>query len=264
MNEPNTTSKTTPMPDGPKEEDSSMESHSTERNANKSEYGSDGAQDSPVSLDLPNDTIKLDVGSSGFFSDTQRASDSGAAALQEELAEDMLDLMKKVSALDVKLSALVAVVMQLQASLEAATRVQGLEIEKLKEALISERKELIGRSTFNAVMPAIESLRFLEDMQAGRKALPQLTKQTQNLLDVLTGITQALGYRPVEVLNGEAFDPYTMECVGYVPGEQGKVVRMERSGYKAGNVMVRPCRVYLGQGAAVPPVSALGVKGAKA
>lgn len=169
------------------------------------------------------------------------------AAFREEMAEDMLDLIKRVNAIDAKLTELTGAVERIIAFMETESASRDRETAKLKESLISDRKEIVGRSTLNALIPAIDSLRFLEETHKGRKRQSSLLKQTHHLLDVLTGITHTLGYRAQEASPGEAFDPWTMECVGYDRGEPGRVVRVDRPGYRAGKILVRPCRVVLGK-----------------
>jgi molecular chaperone GrpE (heat shock protein) len=195
----------------------------------------------PPALQLSAADLKIDLACA------RPSSGTDADALQEELADDMLELTKQMAAQDARLTALTAAVAQLEATLEGMARAQGIEMERLKEVLISDRKELIGRSTFNALVPAMESLRYLDSMHHGHKLHASLRQQTRTILDLLTGIAQSLGYRAMEVEKGAPFDPQTMECVGFEEGEPGRVLRVDGPGYRAGSVLVRPCRVILGR-----------------
>jgi molecular chaperone GrpE (heat shock protein) len=174
-------------------------------------------------------------------------SGADANSLHEELADDMLALTKQMAAQEARLAALTASVSQLQATVEGMARAHGMELDQLKEALVSDRKELIGRSTFNALVPAIESLHCIEGMCQGRKGHAPLLQQTQTILNLLTGITRSLGYQSMEVEKGAPFDPKIMECVGLEAGEPGRVLRVDSPGFRAGSVLVRPCRVILGR-----------------
>src|SRR6185295_3414650 len=93
-------------------------------------------------------------------------------------------------------------------------------------------------------------LQYLKEGYEDRQADPKQIQHTQALLDVLGGVAQMLGYQSFTPAPGDDFDPYCMECTGYMPGEPGKIVRVERAGYRAGSVLVRPCAVILGQSAA--------------
>jgi molecular chaperone GrpE (heat shock protein) len=169
-----------------------------------------------------------------------------ATGLMSEIADDLLSLMKMVQALDARTAALAANVERIGALQEQATRSQSMELEKTKEALLSDRKEYIARSTFSALRPALESLEYLREGAEERGEDPALIRQTQTLIDILRGVSQALGYQTLTAAPGDEFDPHTMECAGYSAGAAGKVVRIDKPGYRAGSVLVRPCSVILG------------------
>jgi molecular chaperone GrpE (heat shock protein) len=164
----------------------------------------------------------------------------------EEVAEDLLELMKQMSTLEGRMASLAASVERLQQTVESGVRAQLMEADRLKEALISDRKEFIGRSTFNAIRPAMESLQYLKEGYEERQADAGQIRHTQALLDILGGVAQMLGYQSFSPTLGDEFDPQSMECSGYAPGASGKVVQVERAGYRAGSVLVRPCAVILG------------------
>jgi molecular chaperone GrpE (heat shock protein) len=164
----------------------------------------------------------------------------------EEVAEDLLEIMKQMSTLEGRMASLAAGVERLQQTVESGVRAQLMEIDRLKEALVSDRKEFIGRSTFNAIRPAIESLQYLKEGYEERQVDAGQIRHTQALLDILGGVAQMLGYQSFTPTLGDDFDPQIMECSGYAPGAVGKVVQVERAGYRAGSVLVRPCAVILG------------------
>jgi molecular chaperone GrpE (heat shock protein) len=195
----------------------------------------------PLDLSLDADALKVDL----FAADKRPArSDAG---VMEEIADDLLELMKRMGQLESRLAAVAATVDALQQQAGASAHVQGVEIEKLKEALLSDRKEYIGRSTFNVVRPAFESLQDLKGGYEKQQADPEQIRHTQSLIDVLGGVIQMLGYQAFAPDPGQDFDPQTMECAGHADGVPGKIVRVERPGYRAGSVLVRPCAVVLGR-----------------
>ncbi len=204
----------------------------------------------PVRVDgLESFELKLSpeaVGAELFKTPAQKESERATQVI-DEVAEDMLELMKRATALDAKVDALAAGLARLQQTVSDAARMQGHEIDKLKETLISDRKELIGRSTFNALTPAIESFQYLREAYQKLAEDHGAVRQTATMLDLLNGIVQMLGYQPFTATPGEAFDPHRMECAGYGEGEPGRVISVERPGYKAGGLLVRPCAVVIGK-----------------
>ncbi|MBN2202417.1 nucleotide exchange factor GrpE [bacterium] len=219
--------------------------------------------ETPAAHGLKTDEARDAIGGAGF-SDTIRMNltepaglfrkkpdrNAGEADLHDtlgELADDMVGLFKMVSSIDGRIAQLAETVSSLRTAQESLSRSVGMELERLKENLLSDRREFIGRSTFNALMPAMESLRSIHRHLEQRENAGELLKNTETLLDLLTGITQALRYAPFEVRPGDDFDPQRMECIGYGEGREGTVLRVEQSGYRAGQIIVRPCRVIVGR-----------------
>jgi hypothetical protein len=106
----------------------------------------------------------------------------------DEIADDLLELMKRTTAIEAQLRSISVNLYQLTKSVESAARGHAIEIERLKESLISDRKEFIGRGTFNAIRPAIESLNFMMEAYRNRPEDEALLRQTGAVHDLLTGI----------------------------------------------------------------------------
>jgi molecular chaperone GrpE (heat shock protein) len=164
----------------------------------------------------------------------------------EEVADDMLDIIKKIGQIENKITLLGSTVQYLQQLVENSSKSIVIEIDRIKEILISDRKEFTSRSTLNALIPTLESLRFIEEISVEEKD-NRLRKQSELIRSVLTGLIQMLGYREHEAKTGTDFDPFTMRCMGYDDGEPGKVIRTVYPGYISGNLMVKPCGVILGK-----------------
>jgi molecular chaperone GrpE (heat shock protein) len=194
----------------------------------------------------PGFSFASDAWKLNLFETESSPTGDGRQETLNKIADDLLELEKRTTAIEGHLNSIASNIDRFQRSLESAARGQTIEIERLKEKLISDRKELISRGTFNAIRPAIESLNFMIEIYRNRPEDGAMLRQTRSILDLLTSITQLLGYRPFEVAPGDDFNPHTMECSGYGQGVVGKVVRVDQPGYVAGDVMVRPCKVILG------------------
>lgn len=166
--------------------------------------------------------------------------------LLDEAVEDILHLMERMSRMEEKINAIQAILSGFQQSVHEGFRNYALELERMKEELLSERKAFIGRSTFHSIIPAIESLQITRSALDGEKD-QVFYAQVTAVMDLLENILRGIGYIPYAVEPGESFDPAFMECLGYSHGETGKVIRMERSGYKSGNRVVKPCGVIIGK-----------------
>ena len=165
-----------------------------------------------------------------------------------ELAEDMVGLYKMVSNLEVKITQVISVVSSLQNTQESLCPFGGHGEAGAPQGEPRLRPKGIYRTfDFQRARPAMESLKTMKRHYEGKEHEKELLKNTNSVLDLLTGIAQALRYTPFDVPPGTDFDPQTMECLGYGEGEEGKVIRVEQSGYRAGQVLVRPCRVIVGK-----------------
>jgi len=164
----------------------------------------------------------------------------------EELADDMLHLIERVGPIEESLRTLVSAVGELQEAQARGLKSLGLEIEKLKEALFSDRKAFLAVSTLNALLPTLESLEIMQKAPQSGVSDPE-GDHVSVLSAMLRNIIKGLGFTAFEAGPGEPFDPASMECLDFSPGEEGKVVRTIRAGYRAGETVVKPCGVVLGR-----------------
>jgi len=197
---------------------------------------------SSLSLSISPDKLKLEKEKDS----RAKPKEKDASEIVEEIADDMLHVLERIGALEEKINTNTAKIMELQESYARGFKSYGMELEKLKDALLSERKALRARSVLNAILPALETL------QITRKAYkPQedsaVVNQISALINMLRSTIQSLGFEPFEAQPGDAFDPFSMQCLDYAEGEEGKVVRTEKEGYKAGDTVVKPSGVVLGK-----------------
>ena len=180
--------------------------------------------------------------------ETDREQKSAAAndsMLMEELAEDMLHVIEAQSSLNTRLNALEEQMSHISNSMEHYFKSSYQEIDKIRNDLISERKAFIGSSTFNALLPAIESIRLSMD-NLNREGDVRLAKQLSGVSDLLRMVLQSIGYKAFDVKAGEEYNSIRMECVGWEPGDPGIVIRMERQGFMAGEQIAKPAQVIIG------------------
>lgn len=232
------------------ESDSSKESSASDPNQNEEKPGQDGTsssfEESPeilqnFNIPTPDFKIKLNLpikGASG-------GDNSQLGELLEEMAEDMLHLMEQTARMERTLSTVSSLAEQIRHTQDQYHRHQIVELEKLRKDMLSERKALVARSTFNAILPAMESL-ILTRGALDAEIDPVVVNQLTAVIGTLNNISQSLGYSSFEVLPGEDFDPVSMECFGYQEGNPGTVVRVERVGYRTAEAVIRPCGVILG------------------
>ena len=196
-----------------------------------------------ATMDISLKNLNLDLN----VSDPKKIPDKDAHHdILEEMAEDMLHLIEASAKMESRVGQILAAVSQVSQNQQNFHREQMVEAGKLKKELVSERKALIARSTFNAILPAIESLTLnckALDYDEDIRLISQMTVVT----DMLKNVIQSLGYFSFGVVPGTLFDPASMECIGYDDGDASKVIRVERMGYKTENALIKPCGVILGK-----------------
>lgn len=182
----------------------------------------------------------LDLGDSG----SDQAERSGRLPSDsdrlEEIADDQLDLLKRVRSLEDGQSRLHASIQEVGHSSTATARA----VHELRELLFGAQKSMAARSAFDAVVPALEEFR---EMLAGLDPDTDARSQAQirgvaNRLDL---VLRSLGFVEFRAEPGELFDPGRMVCVGHREGEPKRVIESLRSGYCAGDVVVHPAAVII-------------------
>jgi molecular chaperone GrpE (heat shock protein) len=166
--------------------------------------------------------------------------------IMEELADDMLHLIEMQNKINNRLETIEKTLNNILTSNEHFFKASSQEINKLRTDLLTERKAFLGKSTFNALLPALESLKLsMENLDQEESRI--LYNQMSGISDLLMMILQTIGYKPFVVEPGEEFDTMRMECVGWEPGESGVVLRTERQGFMAGEQIAKPCQVIVGK-----------------
>ena len=194
---------------------------------------------SAVKFPLSEEKIKLK-------SDSGSSADNDLRELLEEAVEDNLVLQEKMQQLERMLAAANSRIIAMHETMTNAYRSHSIDLQKLREELLSERKAFLGKNTFNAIIPVLDSL-IATKAQMDGAAEKLAYDKIGGVVDVLTGILQNIGYSVFTIEEGAKFDPATMECFGHETGAPGVVIRVVAPGYSAGDIVVNPCKVIVGK-----------------
>src|ERR1041384_3172996 len=166
------------------------------------------------------------------------------AGLFEEIAEDMLELLRRVTNIERAQSDLALRLEQVETTLRDTSRQYASEVEKLQREFLGERKALSALSVFNAVVPMLDSLRVMRAQLHKSKQAP-VRQQLDALIQTLSTTLRSLGFVEFEAIKNEPFDPARMECLGFASGRPGIVLNAICPGYRVQEVVVRPAGVML-------------------
>jgi molecular chaperone GrpE (heat shock protein) len=162
----------------------------------------------------------------------------------EELADDMLSLLKRVKSLEELQGQVLGRIDQLQSAVERSSEVAAREADSLRRELLGQRKHIAQMSAFQAVVTGLERLQVMRgelDTHKDNRMIGQLDAVLQTLGTMLRG----LGFVEFRAEVQEPFDPTRMECLGYASGEPNVVLKCLRSGYRADQTVVRPAGVLI-------------------
>lgn len=227
-----------PPEDAPQSQEESRLRHTANAHEESLEKLSsiDPMPEKPLQLDLANlKTASLESG----------IKNGKTNELLEELAEDLLILLQKVKTLEINQAAVIQQMQELSRINQEQLRQHAYDMDKLRKDLLSERKALAARSTFNAILPNLDSLLILRAELPGGESNPAFL-MLDAVISSLVTITQTLGIQEYESAAGAAFDPQSMECLGQEEGSANLVVKTIRRGYKYGEQVFRPCGVIIG------------------
>jgi molecular chaperone GrpE (heat shock protein) len=162
----------------------------------------------------------------------------------EELADDLLHLLRRVQAVEQRQEEILARLDQLAQSVQQGLRALGQQTEGVARDLAGERRGLAMVGLFNATLPALESL------DAMRGALdpdkdPVFHRQVAAVSDILSRLLRSLGLTEFRPDVGQPFDPWSMECRGFANGPPGVVLGVVRPGYRAAEQIVLPAAVRI-------------------
>lgn len=167
------------------------------------------------------------------------------AELFEELAEDMLELLRRVKSIEATSSEMSGRLEQVEQTLRDGSRLQTRETDALRRDLLGERKAANAVSVFNAVVPTLDSLRLMHTKLHQTKDA-RTRAQLYAVIEALAMVLRGLGFLEFQVEKGELFDPGRMECLGFGNGEPGIVLEVTRPGYQAYEAVIRPAGVLIG------------------
>jgi len=195
--------------------------------------------------------------------ETSRAErEDGVEPLLEELAEDMLDLLGAVRAIEERQRDLATRLDRIEQGLGRETAAASQAIDSLRRDLLGERRAQAVRQAFEVVAPALESLRGqLDGLRLGEDA--RIRGQLRAAVSALSNLLHGLGFEAFEALPGEPFDPERMECLGFAEGPPGVVLEAVRHGFRSGEIVMRPAGVLLAAPAAIDAETNQGEKGGK-
>jgi molecular chaperone GrpE len=118
-----------------------------------------------------------------------------------------------------------------------------VELSSLRRDLLGDRRTQANRSAFDAIHPTIDHLYQVHDSLD--ESADGVRGEVSAALSSLKNVLRGLGYAEFAVEVGAPFDPARMECVEYAEGEPGVVLELVRPGYRADDVIVRPCGVRI-------------------
>jgi molecular chaperone GrpE (heat shock protein) len=181
----------------------------------------------------------------------------------EEVADDLLELLRQVQSLSAAQAELSTKVDALSAAMQDRSRSASREVTQIREDLLSERRGLALRSVFDKLIEPWERLRNMSEALARQPSAPPPKKfggksvsaapsqeqifrnQLQAVVSILGRALRELGCEEFTPAAGEPFDPHTMDCVAYAPGPQGVVIRCIKPGFRAGAATLSPAQVSI-------------------
>ena len=164
----------------------------------------------------------------------------------EELQEDLMHIIEKLSEFGNTLKMIIPRIDKIEEVSRDNYRKHQIEIDQLRRDLLGERKTFIYQSVINNIIATVDSLHNRKRNLSPKNDLP-LFNQTSGILDNLHNLLKSLGYESFIVNEGESFRTDKMECLGFDVGEDNKVLRIERLGFRTESHVMRPCGVIIGR-----------------
>lgn len=172
------------------------------------------------------------------------AARTGTSEALDELADDMLQVLQQLGAVERQGRDLAAGVAELTRSVREGAAQQTRAVDLVRAEVSGERRGASLRLIFEPVVSSLESLElFARGLDPAREqaAFAQITAAAATLSNLLL----ALGFERFDVARGQPFDPNRMQCLGYAAGEPGIVLDVLQPGYSTGGTVVRPARVLI-------------------
>jgi hypothetical protein len=235
-------------PSGPGSQDDDQAASASDGAAQSATPVSDHASDKSTNLLSPEDVaaaqrMLLNLTLSPDQSPAQSRAQPGDPVM-EELADDVLQLLRRMSAVEQRLDGLAAGINGLGHALSEGVAANTRQVDALRRDLLGDRRSVAVGSTFGVAVSALDSL---TAMQAGLDpGLDlRLIEQLAAVTSALTSLLERLGFVAFEAVPGEPFDPTRMRCLGFSRGTPGLVLAAVSPGYAAGGAVVRPAGVLI-------------------
>jgi molecular chaperone GrpE (heat shock protein) len=164
----------------------------------------------------------------------------------EEIQEDLMNIIEKLSEFGTILKTIVSRIDKIEEVSGINYKNHQMEIDLLRRDLLGERKTFVYQSVINRIIAVVDSLYNRKKNLSPEKDV-LLFNQTAGIMDNLQNLLKSLGYESFVVSEGELFRTDNMECLGFNEGEENKVIRVERLGYKTEYNVMRPCGVIIGR-----------------
>lgn len=161
-----------------------------------------------------------------------------------ELADDMLDLLKRVKGIEAVQADLVARLERIETATRDGTKQVARETDNLRRDLLGEHSALAARAVAEAVFPVLDKLRPMRAAVNPRRDTA-LANQLDAVLEILNSMLRAFGFTVYEPAVGTPFDPTKMRCAGEKKGPPGVVLGVDQPGYLAKDSVLRPAGVFI-------------------
>lgn len=171
------------------------------------------------------------------------------AGYLEEIADDLLSLMRRMKDIEEAQNAVQMRLNQLQEGWAQTSRTISREVDTLRKDLLGERRHTALTGILGELLPLIDRLNTMRvhlDVEQDSRMISQLV----GVLDSLTNCLNRMGCEEFHITPGTAFDADRMQCSSdQVPGSPSVVGRMVQPGLRCGQLVLRRASVIL----AAPP-----------
>lgn len=241
------------MTQSPDESDEQTEARSESAGIDSADGLNESDHDNPSLTDalggLMDHVSSLDLNSLPAIAAGDDQSGSGAdhelGEQIEEIADDMLTLMRRVRQIEETQTQMATLVEQINAGLKQQSSSIAREVDALRRDVIGERQHAASTGLFNEMIPLLDRLETSRDhLDADEDA--RMRAQMDGVIGIVSASLRRLGCEEFEPVNGSAFDPSQMKCAGYLDdGEPGTVLDCVQHGYRVGETVLRPAGVKL-------------------
>lgn len=183
---------------------------------------------------------------------SRASADDSAAEHLEELADDMLNLLRRMIKVEEGQQTILTLLAQQGTASAQSARTIAREVDTLRRDMVGDRKHIATTSVFNELIPLIDRFQTMCAHLDGEADL-RMRSQIEGVLDTLSACLRRLGCEEFAAASGSAFDPSRMQCEAYVDeGEPGHVAATVKPGYLFGEFVLRPATVTV---TTVPPAA---------